>query len=70
MRLWAFGTLQSEPQPCVATFLVFLQDSCPALALSSHFCRKTALRSRFPRISKENCPTLPLPCASTVLHGL
>ena len=60
VRPGAVGALQSEPQPCVATVLAILQDNCLAHVLSSHFCRKTVLRS--------HCPGHPLCCVASELR--
>ena len=57
------ATLGPRSLPCVATFLAFLQQNWPALALPPHFCSRTALRCRFPRISAAK-----LPCVATALR--
>ena len=52
-------------QLCLGALQLCSRCHCTALALFSHFCRKTALRSHFPRISARK-----LPCARTFLAFL
>ena len=55
-----FLAFLQENCPALALVLAFLQENCPALARSSHFRKKTALRS--------HCPAHPLCCMASELR--